>query len=183
MSPLDTLRPRLRPDLLVSRPLLCGPTRIHLLLDPGTGAQLAVTPKTRFVIDQLDGSRSLTEVGEAYADRFGSRLGEPQWRQLLDLLHERCLLAGAAPPPVARRVERQTVLAGRLPLVANTPALIERLHRATGFARRRSVLVPVLLLIAAMLVDLTRHLPALVTGTAALSHRPLALAGVAARSG
>jgi putative peptide zinc metalloprotease protein len=230
MSAADVLRarPRLRSDVLVSRPLLRGPGNVHLLLDTRTGTQLEVAPKVHFVIDRLDGRHSLEEIGTAYAVAFGARLGEPQWQQLLGLLYGRRLLVGTDPEPdpepgpepepaaaadgptgalthpsatvaakaakaaraarAARaakapneaRTVRQRLLDGRLPLVADTPAVIERLHRATGFVRNRFLLGAVLLLVTAMTVDLAVHLRSLTAGTAALRHRPLTLLAVVA---
>ncbi|MFI9639332.1 peptidase M50 [Micromonospora sp. NPDC051925] len=96
-------RPRVRPDLLVSAELGRGPHRVHLLRVPG-GATFEVSPKECFLIRNLDGRRSLAEVGAAYAARFGRRLGPAQWSQLLWLLRQRDLLAtgdraGAAVAP------------------------------------------------------------------------------------
>jgi putative peptide zinc metalloprotease protein len=175
-------RPCLRSELRVSRPLLRGPARIRLLLDPATGTQMEIAAKVHFVMDRLDGVRTLDQIGDDYAAHFGTRLGEPQWRQLLGLLYGRRLLADTAPTPappaLSSQLSRPTLLEGRTRLLQDTPALIERLHRATRLARSPFFLVPLLLLLAAMLTGLALQLPALVHDTAELGHRPLALVAV-----
>ena len=184
MNTVDMLqaRPQLRPDILVSRPLARGPVRIHLLLDQRTGARMEVAPKVHFVIDRLDGVRTLDEIGNDYAAHYGVRLGEPQWNQLMGLLYGRRLLVGAAPrtapEPAAR--PRPSLREGRIGLVPDTPALIDRLHRATGFARRPLVLVPLLLLLVAQLAPIAVHLSALSADTASLRHQPWELLAVVA---
>ncbi|MFE3627822.1 peptidase M50, partial [Streptomyces goshikiensis] len=99
-------RPALRPDVLLSAPLLNGPATVHLVKDPVSGASFEIGPKEFFLVSRLDGSRSLAEIGAAYAQAFGRRLGEGNWQQLLALLGTRRLLAGGAapapPPPPPR---------------------------------------------------------------------------------
>ncbi|MET8626332.1 peptidase M50 [Kitasatospora sp. NPDC004669] len=179
-------RPRRRAEILVSGPLQRGPAQVHLVLDPNTGHQLELAPKVHFVLDLLDGRRTLGEIGEAYTARFGTLLGAPQWRQLLGLLYGRRLLdgppaepaPGPGPQPQPGPGPRPTLLDGRLRLAADTPALVARLHRATGPLRDRRVLAILVVLIAAMLADLARRLPELASGTAELAHRPLSLTAV-----
>jgi putative peptide zinc metalloprotease protein len=179
-------RPQLRPDILVSRRLVRGTAQIHLLLDPSTGARMEVAAKVHFVLDRLDGVRTLDEIGEDYAAHYGARLGEPQWHQLLGLMYGRRLLVGTAPAPEAGSTPASTARArpglreGRIALVPDTPGLIERLHRLTGFARHPPVLIALLLLLVAQLVGTAAQLPALASATVSLRHRPLMLLAVAA---
>ncbi|MFG2475754.1 ATP-binding cassette domain-containing protein [Streptomyces fagopyri] len=142
-------RPRVRGDIVFGPSLVRGTDRIHLLLDPRTGRRLEIGPKEHFIIARLDGSRSLDEIGHAYAGEFGARLGETQWGQMLRLLHGRDLLdSGPAPaaeptvPPTAPGAGNPPsgILAGRTRLVADAPALMDRLHRVTAPARRPAVL-------------------------------------------
>ncbi|WP_431924786.1 peptidase M50 [Micromonospora wenchangensis] len=95
-------RPRVRPDLLISRELGRGPDRMHLVKAPG-GKTFEVTVKECFLIRGLDGSRPLAELGAAYAARFGRRLGPAQWSQLLWLLSQRDLLETGPPSGTATR--------------------------------------------------------------------------------
>ncbi|WP_025618761.1 M50 family metallopeptidase [Salinispora cortesiana] len=95
-------RPRLREDLIFSRPLRRGPDTVYLLKDRRTGRAFEIPPKEQFLLRRLDGVRSLGEVGTEYADEYGRRLGAAHWTRLLWLLHERDLLAvhPAAPATV-----------------------------------------------------------------------------------
>ncbi|MFE3162476.1 ATP-binding cassette domain-containing protein [Streptomyces sp. NPDC059224] len=137
-------RPRVRPDIVAGPSLVRGAARIHLLKDPRTGRRMEVGPKEHFLITRLDGTRTLEEIGREYTGEFGTRLGEAQWGQLLRLLHGRGLLDGApapaAPPAAATPAPRPNgLLAGRTRLVADAPALMDQLHRATAPLRRPAV--------------------------------------------
>ncbi|GHJ47293.1 hypothetical protein Cs7R123_46350 [Catellatospora sp. TT07R-123] len=101
-SALLAKRPRLREDLLVSRALRRGPDTVHLVKDRTGGRAFEVTAKEHFLMVRLDGSRSLADIGEQYAARFGRRLGDDHWTRLLWLLHERNLLHPPAAAAVAR---------------------------------------------------------------------------------
>jgi ABC-type multidrug transport system ATPase subunit/Zn-dependent protease len=147
-------RPRIRPDVVAGPSLVRGTARIHLLKDPRTGRRLEVGPKEHFLITRLDGRRTLAEIGQEYTGEFGTRLGEAQWGQMLRLLHGRGLLdsggaTAAAPGPVAPSAERRPngILAGRTRMVADAPALMDRLHHVTA-AARRPVVVGVLTALA-----------------------------------
>ncbi|QKW18192.1 peptidase M50 [Kitasatospora sp. NA04385] len=181
------LKPRVRPELRISRPLRRGAAEVHLLWDPLGERQLEVGPKEHFVIARLDGTRTLAEIGDQYAVRFRARLGEPQWQQLLGLLHTRGLLEGSARPapsaaslaaPAGAAADRSGMLAGRIRLVADAPALLDRLHHATGFARRPAFLVPLLALVTALLVAVAAEFGTLVDETATLARNPVALLAV-----
>ncbi|WP_316525563.1 peptidase M50 [Kitasatospora brasiliensis] len=179
-SPLLDLRPKVRPELRFARPLRRGAAEVHLVRDPAGGRQLEIGAKEHFIIARLDGTRSLAEIGEQYAVRFRARLGEPQWQQMLGLLYTRGLLADA-PAPAPRRAEepaRSTVLAGRVRMVSDAPALLDRLHLATGFARRRRFLLPLLTLVAALLAGVAADLGTLTDETVRLSGNPVALLAV-----
>ncbi|WP_371483928.1 peptidase M50 [Kitasatospora sp. NBC_00315] len=179
---LPALRPRVRPGVRTSRALVRGTATLHLLLDPASGRRLEIGAKERFIIERLDGSRSLEEIGEQYARRFRVRLGPEQWQQMLQLLYRRGLLADSGPAPAAVPVPgpRSTLLSGSVRMVADAPALLERLHRATGFARRPGVLVPLLALVLALLGAIAARLGALVHDSAELMAEPVALAAVGA---
>lgn len=149
-------RPRVRPDIVAGPSLVRGAARIHLLKDPRTGQRMEVGPKEHFLITRLDGTRTLEEIGREYTGAFGTRLGEAQWGQMLRLLHGRGLLDGApapaAPPAVVPPAARPNgLLAGRTRLVADAPALMDRLHRATAPLRRPAAL-GVLVVLAVALV-------------------------------
>ncbi|MGW3731062.1 peptidase M50, partial [Streptomyces sp. NPDC000851] len=177
-----THRPRLRPDILLSAPLLRGAATVHLIRDPADGSSFEVGPKEYFLISRLDGERSLEEISGEYAAAFGRRLGETNWQQLLGLLGTKRLLAGAPDrgvaatppaPPFSGNLWR-----GSLRLVADADATTGRLHRALRPLLRRQVLLPLLALCLAMEVALTAGLGTLVRDTWWLFHQPVALLAV-----
>jgi ABC-type multidrug transport system ATPase subunit/Zn-dependent protease len=178
------LRPALRPGILVGPALTRGPAVLHLLKDPVTGVRMEVGAKEHFIIARLDGSRSLAEIGAEYAVRFGARLGDAQWQQVLRLLSARQLLAGGGPavaPPTAQAAQsapRSTLLSGRTRMVADAPALMDRLHAATAFARRRAVLLPLFAAAVAVLALVAVRFGELADQTGRLYHQPVALAAV-----
>ncbi|MFE3634282.1 metalloprotease, partial [Streptomyces sp. NPDC059168] len=175
-------RPRMRADLVPGPSLVRGTARIHLLKDPRTGRRLELGPKEHFLVTRLDGTRSLTEIGRDYAGAFGARLGEAQWSRLLRLLAARGLLDGAPLPaagPVAAP-ERPPggILAGRTRMVADAPALMDRLHRATAPARRPVVLAALVALAAAVLIAVAVQAGPLRRQTAETAGQPVLLFAV-----
>ncbi|MFI5999403.1 peptidase M50 [Streptomyces sp. NPDC051366] len=147
-------RPALRPGILLSPPLLNGPTVVHLVKDPVSGASFEIGPKEFFLVSRLDGTRTLAEIGVAYGETFGRRLGERNWQQLLTLLGTRRLLAGGPPPPEAKAADRPqrtgNLLRGTLRLVADADATTARLHRFLRPALHPAVLVLLLVVCLAM---------------------------------
>ncbi|MFD3699106.1 peptidase M50 [Streptomyces sp. NPDC058646] len=146
-------RPALRPGILLSPPLLNGPAVVHLVKDPVSGSSFEIGPKEFFLVSRLDGSRSLAEIGAAYGEAFGRRLGEGNWQQLLALLGSRRLLAGGPGPqvPDPQGPPRSgTLLRGTLRLVADADAATARLHRLLRPALHPVVLGVLLLLCLAM---------------------------------
>ncbi|MFJ5631391.1 peptidase M50 [Streptomyces goshikiensis] len=175
-------RPALRPDVLLSAPLLNGPATVHLVKDPVSGASFEIGPKEFFLVSRLDGSRSLAEIGAAYAQAFGRRLGEGNWQQLLALLGTRRLLAGgpppAAPAPPGGPLEGN-LLRGRLRLVADADAATARLHRALRPLLHPVVLVVLLLGCLAMEAALAVSFGELTHGLGWLLRHPAPLLAVA----
>ncbi|WP_442812917.1 peptidase M50 [Streptomyces sp. NBC_01343] len=125
-------RPALRPGILLSPPLLNGPAVVHLVKDPVSGTSFEIGPKEFFLVSRLDGTRTLGEIGVAYGEAFGRRLGERNWQQLLALLGNRRLLAGGPPPAAPKSAgppRTGNLLRGTLRLVADADATTARLHR------------------------------------------------------
>ncbi|MFF2850668.1 peptidase M50 [Streptomyces sp. NPDC058001] len=176
-------RPALRPDILLSPPLLRGPGTVHLLKDPAGGAAFEVGAKEYFLISRLDGDRSLGEIGTEYADTFGKRLADAHWHRLLGLLGTRHLLTGSPPPTPSAQPARTgsfegTLLRGTLRLVADANATTTRLHRLLRPALRAPVLLPLAAILIAMEVLLAVALPELARDTWWLLHRPAPLVAV-----
>lgn len=95
---LASYRPALRPRVLLSDPLLDGPSTIHLIKDTDTGNSFKVGTKEHFLIARMDGGRSLAEIGEEYAGEYGRRLGDAHWQQILTMLGTKGLLTGTPLP-------------------------------------------------------------------------------------
>ncbi len=180
---LLALRPAVRSEVRVGPPLSRGPRTVHLVKDPVSGRRWEVGPKEEFVIARLDGSRPLADIGAEYAAAFGARLGEEQWTRLLRLLGGRGLLAGGPPhrPAAAEAPSgahpRGSWAGGRTRLVADAEAAVERLYRATGFARNRIALAVLGALCTALLVAEGLRYGALADATGRLFHQPVALVG------
>ncbi|KAB8166270.1 peptidase M50 [Streptomyces sp. 3MP-14] len=186
MSARDALaghRPRLRDGVLVSEPLLRGPRTVHLVRDTATGQSFEVGPRERFLMTRMDGSRTVADLGDAYATAFGRRLGEAHWGRLLQLLGTRGLLDGAPhPEPAGATAAARPAngpLAGSVRLVADAHATAGRLHRAAGFLLGRLWGTALLATLVVMLTVLALHPGELIDGAAAVFTQPVLLMAVA----
>ncbi|MFJ9767799.1 peptidase M50 [Streptomyces erythrochromogenes] len=182
MTGLLDHRPALRPDILLSPPLLDGPATVHLVKDPVSGASFEIGPKEHFLVSRLDGSRSLAEIGAEYGRAFGRRLGEGNWQQLLALLGSRRLLAGGPPPPAPAPPGPPLtggLLRGTLRLVADADATTARLHRALRPLLHPAVLGLLLLGCLAMEAVLAASFGELAASLWWLLRRPVPLLAVA----
>ncbi|MCD9194524.1 metalloprotease [Streptomyces albireticuli] len=174
-------RPALRAEVLRSAALRRGPALVHLVKDPRGGQSFEVGVKEHFLMARLDGTRTLGEIGEEYAGRFGRRLGEANWRQLLGLLWERGLLAGAEAPaaaPPEPEAGRRTLFKGTLRLAADAAATTDRLHRAVGPLLSAVFVVPVVLLATGMEVFVGLRLGDFAGEALRLFRQPAALLAV-----
>jgi putative peptide zinc metalloprotease protein len=88
------LRPGKRAEVQIGPALLRGTRTVHVVLDRRRGRLYEMGAREAFVLSSLDGRRTLSEIGEQYATRFGRRLGAAEWARLLALLGGRNLLAG-----------------------------------------------------------------------------------------
>ncbi|ONI68138.1 hypothetical protein BWI15_34425 [Kribbella sp. ALI-6-A] len=121
---LAEARPALRATVRIGPGLLKGPSTVHIIGDRETQAFLKVGPREAFLMAQLDGRRTLAEIGVAYAEQFGKRLGEAHWQQLLGLLHSHALVEPAVPEQLDAVREKAAVArraAGRSPLLWRRP--------------------------------------------------------------
>ncbi|MCC9738693.1 site-2 protease family protein [Streptomyces sp. MNU89] len=192
-------RPELRAGVLVGGALLHGPATVHLIKNTESGLSFKVGEKEHFLISRMDGSRSLEELGAEYAARYGRRLADANWQQLLGMLGARGLLAGAPAgsgggpgarpgpgpgpeagpdtPPAAgpQAPPERKLLSGSIRLVADADATTGRLHRAAGFLLRPLWMVPLLCLAVVMEAVLAARLGELVLGARALFLNPVLL--------
>jgi putative peptide zinc metalloprotease protein len=151
---LTEARPALRESVHVGPGLLKGTSVVHIVGDRETHAFLRVGPREAFLMAQLDGSRSLADIGVAYAEQFGKRLGEAHWQQLLGLLHSHALIVPAAPEQldaVRQKTELARRAAGRSPLLWRRPVpgaadLAVPLARRIGWLLHPLAAVPLALL-------------------------------------
>jgi putative peptide zinc metalloprotease protein len=90
------LRPSKCAEVKLGPALLRGTRTVHIVLDRRCDRLYEVGARECFVLSRLDGRRTLSEIGEQYAARFGRRLGAAEWARLLALLGSRNLLAGPA---------------------------------------------------------------------------------------
>ncbi len=178
-------RPALRPEVLISPPLLRAAATVHLIKDPRTGASFEVGTKEHFLLSRLDGGRTLQDIGTEYAHSFGKRLGEANWQQLLGLLGSRGLLAGApAREPEQTAADAGTgmvtgnLLKGRVRMVADAGATSDRLHRLLRPVLRAWVLLPLLALTVAMEALLVTRAGELASDTWWLLKQPVPLLAV-----
>lgn len=185
MTAADLLgqRPRLHPDVLVGAATRRGPDVLHLVRR-GAGPQFEVGAKEHFLLSRLDGGRTLAEIGAEYAVAFGRRLGEAQWRHLLQLLSARRLLDGTEPAVPAGDgaaspgVRRSGLASGTIRLFSDPARYVERWHRRLAPALSARVAVPVVGLVAAMEVLVAANLGQLWRETRELFTQPVLLLAV-----
>ncbi|MFI5806008.1 peptidase M50 [Streptomyces sp. NPDC051561] len=177
---LTAYRPELKAGVLVSDPLLHGTGTVHLIKDTGSGQSCKVGVKEHFLISRMDGRRSLAEIGDDYAGRYGRRLADANWQPLLAMLGTRGLLVGSpdadrAPVPAE---PGRTLLRGSIRLFADADTATGRLHRAVGFLLAPGWMVPLLAAVVAMEVMLALHAGELALATWELFQHPVLLMAV-----
>lgn len=201
---VERYHPELRPEVRVSDELLLGNGTVHLIKNTENGQSFKVGVKEHFLISRMDGSRSLEEIGAQYAGRYGRRLSDANWQQLLRMLGARGLLAGApaaapardsapkaphtgkaptdqdAPDAAQAPKAARRLLRGTLPLVADADATAGRLHRAAGFLLSRWWMVPLLTLVVVMEATLVRRAGELAPATRETFTNPVLLTATGA---
>jgi putative peptide zinc metalloprotease protein len=164
-------------DVLLGPPLMRGASKVHLIKNCANGRRYELGAKEYFILLRMDGSSSLGDIGTAYADEFGRRLGDASWEQLLKLLAERGLIEGTGPaedyppPPVAAPM-RQTLFRGQVSL-GNPSGLIGWLHAHLGWVLSRRVVIPVAILMLTMEVYVGAHFSALRADVPRLYEHPV----------
>jgi ABC-type multidrug transport system ATPase subunit len=168
-----------RPDVVLGSAQRRGPARFHLVKQLDSGRSFEVGDKEHFVISRLDGTRTLGEIGEAYAATYQRGLGQANWAQILGALHQRDLLAGAparprpaGPPPTPskrrgrHRRERRRLLHGTVVVTRDPTRLLDRLHAVARPLFSPWLAVPLLAGLLALTVLLARDGRALVAAAA-----------------
>jgi len=171
-------RPRCRPEVRLGPGLLRGATEVHLVKDERSGRRYEIGARESFVLSRLDGVHSLAEIGQAYTDRFGRRLDQASWGQLIGLFAAKDLLVSAAGRPVTtaaapapRAKPGNGIFRGER--VFGRPArLIARLLRCERVLFSPLLWVPLALLLVAQEVVLARHLPELTHQSRTMFEQP-----------
>nr|WP_234433783.1 ATP-binding cassette domain-containing protein [Streptomyces rimosus] len=167
--------PRRASELALGPAVLRGPRTVHLVKDRRTGRFFEVGAKEHFVIERLDGSRTLRDIGAEYAAAYGRALDEKAWSAILGTLWRRSFLdapsaPGPAPAAPGPRAEKSW-LTGSLDWGDPQP-LLERLYRRTRWAFTTPVTVVTLLVCAGMLARLAVGAPKLVRDLPVLYRHP-----------
>lgn len=177
--------PELGSQVLVGDEVWHDANRVRVLKDVDTGRSFKVGTKEHFLIARMDGTRTIAQLGGDYAEKYGRRLGDANWQQLLGMLGSRGLLADT---PAAQREDTaeedperpNSLLRGSIRLFADADATADRLHRVVGGVLARRWMVPLFLLVLAMEALAVVRLDELLEGTWALLRNPVLLTGVAA---
>ena len=126
---LSAAAPQRHPEVVMGAPLRRGENVVHYVKDPRTGWYFQMGSREFFLLSQMDGERSLAEIGSAYAERFGRRLTDAHWESLLGMLRSRHLLVEPEPEPDATAVAQGDGPAGG---AAPVESLTDARQRPTG---------------------------------------------------
>jgi putative peptide zinc metalloprotease protein len=158
---LSAATPRLRTDVVLGRALRRGDETVHYLKDPHRSEYYRVGAKEFFVIERLDGQRSLADIGEDYQRRFQARLADQHWVQILALLGRRSLLVGAPESTgsgaVPRPRSRRTLLRRTFPMV-NPDTVLTALTPRLGPLLRPGAVAAMLLAVLCLDAVVVTHL-------------------------
>ncbi|QBD82993.1 M50 family peptidase [Ktedonosporobacter rubrisoli] len=163
--------PHLRDDIILGPPLRAGSTTVYYLKDKFTNCFYRIGTKEHFLLERMDGSRSLRALSDAYAAEFGRALNGRSWAGLLTLLEKRQLLENTAnvtrleelKREVDRRKRRENrgFLRRRFPLM-QPDSFLEKLLPYFQFMFQRAFVLPALLCIVSLEVFVGFHISALV---------------------
>jgi len=105
-------RPVRAAELTVGPPMLLGDRKVHLVKDCRDGRFYQIGPKEQFIIERLDGSHTLGQIGDAYQERFGRRLDDRSWGAILTAMWQRSFLATPDGSPRPTRPKEATTQGG-----------------------------------------------------------------------
>ncbi|KUJ37199.1 hypothetical protein ACZ90_69725 [Streptomyces albus subsp. albus] len=169
----DHRLPRLRPDVVLGPGLRSGPKVLHHIKDQRTGCFYRVGPREHFIMGLMDGSRTLDDIGRAYADTYRRRLGPANWQQMFTLLGRYQLLDGHTDPAALDRLrqaheEKQAAQQNWLHrrwVLMRPDQLCAALARRLSAAFHRAFVIPALLLVLALQVYVWSHFTVLIDDT------------------
>src|SRR5438128_2553786 len=91
-------RPRLSEAIVLGPALQRQDKVVHYAKDARAPGYYCVGEREFFLLSRMNGSHTLAQLGALYEDRFGKRLGEGSWSQLLELVTSRAMLDGMTIP-------------------------------------------------------------------------------------
>jgi putative peptide zinc metalloprotease protein len=91
-------RPKLRAEILFGPPEVKGKKIVHYVKDQYTDQFYRLGEKEHFLLNEMDGQRTLPEIAQNYGARFGKELDERAWAGLFKLLDARQMLEGRTDP-------------------------------------------------------------------------------------
>lgn len=165
--------PSVRDAVMIGPVVYRGPSQVHIALDRESRKYYEFPVKLGWVMERLDGTRTLGRIGAEFAEEFGTRLDEQGWIRILTQLGGRGLLTGSpvSDPPVVP-VRKPTVLAGKL-AVRRPGEFLDRLHRWTGWLLHPEVVAGSMALFGILLISIAVYSDELFTETRALLHHPV----------
>lgn len=169
--------PSVREKVMIGPVVYRGANQVHIALDRESRKYYEFPVKLGWVMERLDGARTLREIGAEFAEEFGTRLDEPGWIRILTQLGTRGLLEGSpvSDPPVVP-VRKPTVLAGKVAL-RRPGEFLDRLHRCTGWLLHPEVAAGTMALFGILLITIIVNLDELCTATTALLRHPVYAVG------
>jgi putative peptide zinc metalloprotease protein len=161
---IPTPSPALRHEVRVSGPRYRDARTVRVVHDARSGRCYEFGPKEAFLTEKLSKGEDFEKIGQDYAATFAKRLAPASWGQFLGLLRSRDLLEPVADMPnatVASRAETEVRASdwrtGRW-VVAPVSAVVPRLYRWVQVLCSAWLAVPLVLVVAALMVWLTRTL-------------------------
>jgi hypothetical protein len=146
---LRDYRPRLRREVIFGPELRKGWKTIHYVKDPYTRQFYRIGQKECYLLQQMDGSRSIAEIETNYRAHYGRQLDRGSWDRLFALIGQRQLLEDTMNPEELERLRERTLkrsrnsrrwLDARFPLT-DPCRVLQRMTRVLGFAFRLPFLI------------------------------------------
>ncbi len=104
---ITTLRPQLRPEIILGPPVLSRGAQVHYVKDAVANCFYRIGTREHFLVSRMDGKRSLQEIGAEYENYAGKCLSPTAWTELLKLLAQRQFLVGSTTPDGLRALEKK----------------------------------------------------------------------------
>jgi len=149
--------PRLQADVKLTGPFLRGMRSVTVASAVGRGVECEFGDRERFLLEQLDGRRTLAVVSEAYFEQFGRGLEVRSWMQFLGLMNSSGLLEDETQSPLSLgnvyrlAVAKSSFAQGRF-VIGSAASVTRAVSQVTIRLRSRPLSIVLLLLVAAMVL-------------------------------